>query len=344
MAMKCAINGFGRIGRAVFRYCAEHAENDILPILVNDPYLTIEQFVYLLTHDSIYRNTISVLSFDERSSTRYTIKYSCGGKEFTVEFLREEDIANLDFNALVAESVFECSGALTDDECRQFLTARAKFVLKCSPAGTSIPSFVPGINGDDWENHRDATVVSCSSCSTQALAFALNAIVKEGLQIDWVNAQVIRSYTADQSLTDGGGTEIERGRAAAFNIVPTSTSASKQIAALIPTLTKNAFATAFRTPTPIGGCINIVMGLRNSVRKEEILGILKKNESEFFDVSSDPLVSSDIIGSEKVIALLSSIVVLPDASNGSVVSFTVLYDNEYTFAANCVKMMQIIGR
>lgn len=216
-----------------------------------------------------------------------------------------------------------------------YLDAGAHYVILCCPPQTSdIPQFVYGVNHEYLSSGDN--IISISSCSNQAIASLLKPFIGT-YEIDNCVAKVIRSYTNDQNLMDNVYKPIERGRAAAVNIIPTTVSGNgRLIGAIIPALNGKVIAQAFRTPTILGGAIDLTINLSGtSLAKDEVDNLMatysKANDN--MDYSNDRLVSSDVIGNPSAVLYLSAYTLVV----GNTINIVGLYDNENGFAAQAVK-------
>ena len=332
MAFRVAINGMGRIGRAILRGILKNYLYEIEVPIVNDINLDVKQLVYLLKYDStgqgLKNENISMI--DDAS-------FDYNGK--TIYFSNISDIANIPLAFYDVDIVFDCTGKNTTREALQgYLDAGAKNVILCCPPQTSdIPQFVYGVNHKNLS--AGDNIISISSCSNQAIATLLNPFI-EKYGIEGCVAKVIRSYTNDQNLMDNVYEPIERGRAAAVNIIPTTvTGYGKIIGAIIPSLRGKVIAQAFRTPTILGGAIDLTINLSDTgLTVDEVNTIMEgysidTKDTGCFKYSSEKLVSSDVIGDTSVVTYLSSYTLV----NGNTINIVGLYDNENGFAAQAVK-------
>ncbi|HVL31674.1 MAG TPA: type I glyceraldehyde-3-phosphate dehydrogenase [Solirubrobacteraceae bacterium] len=329
MSVRVGINGFGRIGRNVFR-AAQAAGADIDWVAVND--LTDnETLAHLLRYDSIlgpYPGTI------ELSDEGLVVD----GKELKV--FEERDPAALPWEDLGVEVAFESTGLFTKhDDAAKHLEAGAKKVVISAPGSDEDITVVLGVNFDqyDRESHH---VISNASCTTNCLApFA--KVVHEAVGIDHGLMTTIHAYTADQNLQDGPHKDLRRARAAGINLVPTSTGAAKAVGLVLPELNGKLHGFAVRAPVATGSLADLtfVAGRETSVDEVNaafaaaadgpLQGILQYTE--------DPIVSSDIVGNPH-----SSIVDggLTAVMEGRLVKVVSWYDNEWGYSNRCVDVVQ----
>jgi glyceraldehyde 3-phosphate dehydrogenase len=329
MPVRVGINGFGRIGRNVFR-AAQAAEADIEWVAVND--LTdSETLAHLLRYDSIlgpYPGTV------ELSDDGFVVD----GNEILV--LHEKDPAALGWGDLKVDVVLESTGFFTKrEDAAKHLDAGAKKVIISAPASDEDITVVPGVNFDryDADSHD---VISAASCTTNCLApFA--KVVHEAVGIEHGLMTTIHAYTADQNLQDGPHKDLRRARAAAINLVPTSTGAAKAVGLVLPELNGKLHGFAIRAPVPTGSVVDLTFVAGKSTSVEEVnaafaaaaegplAGILQYTE--------DPIVSSDIVGNPH-----SSIVdgLLTSVMEGTLVKVVSWYDNEWGYSNRCVDVLQ----
>ena len=329
MAIEVMINGMGRIGRALYRRIVKNFSQDIRVVAVNDPNLTVKELAYLLNYDSTGQGLKGEVIVENEDNISYQ-----GINTYLYNIL---DISNIPIAQWGHIYVFDCTGKNTTREDLQgYLDAGAvKVILCCPPATNEIPQIVYGVN-HEYLSASD-NIISISSCSNQAIASLLKPFI--GIyEIDNCVAKVIRSYTNDQNLMDNvDHSKIERGRAAAVNIIPTTVSGNgKLIGAIIPALNGKVIAQAFRTPTILGGAIDLTINLSGtSLAKDEIDNLMttysKNNDN--MDYSNDRLVSSDVIGNPSAVLYLSAYTLVV----GNTINIVGLYDNENGFAAQAVR-------
>ena len=322
------INGMGRIGRALYRTIVKNFSADVQVVAVNDPNLNINQLVYLLNYDSTGQGLKGEVTVDTEDSILY---------QSTKTYLYNiSDISSIPIGELGQIYVFDCTGKNTTIEVlSEYLNAGAvKVILCCPPATNEIPQIVYGVNHENLS--ASDNIISISSCSNQAIASLLKPFIGT-YEIDNCIAKVIRSYTNDQNLMDNVDSQIERGRAAAVNIIPTTvTGNGKLIGAIIPSLNGKVRAQAFRTPTILGGAIDLTINLSGtSLAKDEVDNLMTtySQGNDNMDYSNDKLVSSDVIGNPSAVLYLSTYTLVV----GNTINIVGLYDNENGFAAQAVR-------
>ncbi|MBR3288712.1 MAG: type I glyceraldehyde-3-phosphate dehydrogenase [Lachnospiraceae bacterium] len=287
MAVKVALNGFGRIGRLAFRQMFDDKDFDV--VAIND--LTEPKtLAHLLKYDSTqgrYKYAEEV-SFGEDS---ITVK----GK--TIKIYKEKDANNLPWGKLDVDVVFECTGVYASKEkSMAHINAGAKHVVINAPAGNDLKTIVYNVNHTILD--KNDQIISAASCTTNCLAPMAKALndaypIKSGIM------STIHAYTPDQMLLDGPHKkgDLRRSRAAAVSIVPNSTGAAKAIGLVIPELNGKLIGSAQRVPTPAGSTtmlFSVVEG--KDITVEKINEVMKKASNESFGYTTDELVSSDIIG------------------------------------------------
>lgn len=325
--IKVAINGFGRIGRLVFRIMANDPEFDI--VAIND--LTdAEQLAYLLKYDTNHRNyNVDGISFVDNNIV-------VDGKKIPV--YSSIDPSVLPWGELGVDVVFECSGKFTDkDKASLHIKAGAKKVIISAPAKGDLKTIVYNVNDDILTGEEE--VISAASCTTNCLAPVLKVINDEfGIEKGYMTT--VHAYTNDQVILDVAhkkGIKARRGRAAAANIIPASTGAASAIGLVIPELKGRLDGSAMRVPVPTGSVIDLTLELRKNVTVSDINDALKNNANETLGFTMDPIVSSDIIGSTHggvVDGLLTNVLSVDGRELVKVVAW---YDNEMSYSSQMVR-------
>jgi glyceraldehyde 3-phosphate dehydrogenase len=329
MSVRVGINGFGRIGRNVFR-AAQAANADIEWVAVND--LTDnDTLAHLLRYDSIlgpYPGTI------ELSDDGFVVDGE------TVLVLHEKDPAELGWGDLGVDVVLESTGFFTKrEDAAKHLDAGAKKVIISAPASDEDITVVPGVNFDryDADSHH---IISAASCTTNCLApFA--KVVHEAVGIEHGLMTTIHAYTADQNLQDGPHKDLRRARAAAINLVPTSTGAAKAVGIVLPELNGKLHGFAIRAPVPTGSVVDLTFVAGKETSVEEVnaafAAAAEGHLAGILQYTEDPIVSSDIVGNPH-----SSIVdgLLTSVMEGTLVKVVSWYDNEWGYSNRCVDVIQ----
>ena len=328
MALKVAINGTGRIGLCVSKILAERADLELVAINTTMP---IETLIHLLKYDSVQKDS------DVEQLGGSTIRI---GKQSNIQIISTRMIEETHFGKYGAELVMECTGAFNSlEKASAHLYGGIKRVVISAPA-TDAPTFVYGVNHGVYKGEA---VISNASCTTNALA-PIAKVLHDNFGILTGLMTTIHSYTNDQNLLDSKHKDLRRARAAALNMIPTSTGAAQAIGLVIPELQGRLNGFAMRVPTPDVSVVDLTCTLQNPVSKESINAAFKEaSETTFRDlilVDNDKRVSGDFIGST-----YSSIVV-PDCTAVVANQCKVLawYDNEWGYSTRLVDMASYVGQ
>ena len=335
MAVKVAINGFGRIGRLAFRqmFGAEGYE----VVAIND-LTSPKMLAHLLKYDSSQGKyaLAETVSAGEDSIT-------VDGK--TIKIYAEKDAKDLPWGELGVDVVRECTGFYSSKEkASAHIAAGAKKVVISAPAGNDLPTIVYNVNHKTLT--KDDTVISAASCTTNCLApmaKALNdlAPIKSGIMC------TIHAYTGDQMTLDGPQRkgDLRRSRAAAVNIVPNSTGAAKAIGLVIPELNGKLIGSAQRVPTPTGSTTILTAVVEGNVTVDQINAAMKAASNESFGYNEDEIVSSDIVGM-RFGSLFDSTqtMVLPLENGTTEVQVVSWYDNENSYTSQMVRTIKHFGK
>ena len=331
MAVKVAINGFGRIGRLAFRqmFGAEGYE----VVAIND-LTSPKMLAHLLKYDSAQgRYALCDKVFAGEDSI------TVDGKE--IKIYAKANPAELPWGELDVDVVLECTGFFTSKEkASAHIAAGAKKVVISAPAGNDLPTIVYNVNHETLK--PEDTVISAASCTTNCLApmaKALNdlAPIKSGIM------STIHAYTGDQMTLDGPQRkgDLRRSRAAAVNIVPNSTGAAKAIGLVIPELNGKLIGSAQRVPTPTGSTTILVAAVEGKVTKEEINAAMKAAATESFGYNEDEIVSSDIIGITYGSLFDATQTMVSDMGDGNtLVQVVSWYDNENSYTSQMVRTIK----
>ena len=325
--MKVAINGFGRIGRLVFRIMMEDPYFDV--VAIND-LTNPEDLAYLLKYDTSHR----LYKKDEITSTSDEIIVS--GKK--IKIYKESDPLNLPWDKLDIDMVFECTGFFTSKTSAEaHIKAGAKKVIISAPAKGNLKTIVYNVN-DNILNSNDV-IVSAASCTTNCLAPVLN-IINDEFGIIKGNMTTIHAYTNDQVTLDVAhkkGIKERRGRACAMNIVPTSTGAASAIGKVIPELDGRLLGSAIRVPVSDGSLVDLVLELGRNTTCNEINNIFKNNCNETIQYTEDPIVSSDIISTTCGATVDGRLTNIVEVDNKQLVRIVAWYDNEMGYSYQMVR-------
>lgn len=330
MAVKVGINGFGRIGRLVFRLALQNDEVEV--VAIND--LTdANMLAHLLKYDSIHGILEEEVSVNGSNIV-------VGGKEIKV--LSESDPAKLGWGDLGVDIVLESTGRFRKrEDAQKHIDAGAKKVIISAPGQNEDLTIVMGVNDKEYDPAKHH-VVSNASCTTNCLAPYAKVLhdkfgIKRGLMT------TIHSYTNDQQILDLPHKDYRRARAAAQNIIPTTTGAAKAVGKVLPELNGKLNGGAVRVPTPDGSLVDLVAELEKNVTAEEVNAALKEAaEGELkgvLEYSEAPLVSSDIVGNthSSIVDGLSTLVL-----EDNLVKVISWYDNEMGYSARCVDLAVLL--
>ena len=331
MAVKVAINGFGRIGRLAFRqmFGAEGYE----VVAIND-LTSPKMLAYLLKYDSS-QGKYEYADAVEAGEDFITVN----GKKITI--YKEPDASKLPWGELDVDVVLECTGFYTSKaKAEAHIAAGAKKVVISAPAGNDLKTIVFNVNNKTLT--ADDKVISAASCTTNCLAPMADALNKLA-EIQGGIMLTVHGYTGDQMLLDGPQRKgnLRRSRAAAVNIVPSSTGAAKAIGLVIPEFSGKLTGSAVRAPVPTGSTTVLTAVVKGTVTVDEVNAAMKAAATDSFGYNEDEIVSSDIVGmtyGSLFDATQTMVTALPDGnSEVQVVSW---YDNENSFTSNMVKTIK----
>ncbi|MGW4893855.1 type I glyceraldehyde-3-phosphate dehydrogenase [Kitasatospora sp. NPDC004240] len=331
MTIRVGINGFGRIGRNFFR--AVQAQGaDIEIVGVNDLTDT-KTLAHLLKYDSILGTFPGEVSHTENSIT-------VDGKTFKV--IAERDPANLPWGELGVDIVIESTGIFTKAEAaKKHVTAGAKKVIISAPASDEDVTIVMGVNDHKYDpaNH---TVISNASCTTNCVA-PLAKVLNENFGIVKGLMTTVHAYTNDQVTLDFPHKDLRRARAAALNIIPTSTGAAKATALVLPELKGKLDGTSLRVPVPTGSITDLVVTLEREVTVEEVNAAFQKaaegDLKGILQYTEDPIVSSDIVNSP-FSTIFDSLMTMAQGNQVKVFGW---YDNEWGYSNRLVNLTTLVG-
>lgn len=331
MSIKVGINGFGRIGKLTFQAALEKGDVDI--VAINDPFITADYMAYMVKYDTIHGGFKGEIKEENG-------KLVVNGKE--IKIYNEMDPKNIPWGADGVEYVLECSGVFTTlEKAQAHLDAGAKQVIISAPSKDA-PMFVMGVNNDKYD--PSMTIVSNASCTTNCLAPLAKVIhdhfgIKDGLMT------TVHSTTATQKTVDGASKKDWRGgRAAAANIIPSSTGAAKAVGKVIPELNGKLTGMAFRVPTIDVSVVDLTCNLGKPTTYEEICKVMKEaSENEFkgiIEYVDDPVVSSDFLHDNHTSIF--------DATAGIMLTDTFVklvawYDNEWGYSNKLVDLARYIA-
>lgn len=329
--VRIGINGFGRIGRLILRVCAER--NNIDVVAINDPFLTAEYASYLLKYDTIHGKFKGEINFENNNLI-------INGKK--IKFYSEINPEKIDWKSNNVDVVAEASGKFTKkSEAEKHLLSGAKKVV-ISAAGKDCPMFVMGVNEKEYD--PSMTVVSNSSCTTNCLA-PLAKVIEENFGIAEGLMTTVHSATPSQLVADGVSKKDWRaGRAASYNIIPSSTGAAKAVSQVIPSLKGKLTGMSFRVPTLDVSVVDLTVKLKKECTYEEIIKAIKKAEKKemknIIGTTDAPVVSSDFIGDSRtcIVDINAGIMLNP-----TFVKLVAWYDNEFGYTCKLVDLLYLVG-
>jgi len=334
MPTKIAINGFGRIGRPVFRRILDNHKN-LEIVAIND--LTEPKILaHLIKYDSVY------------GLYKKSIKAVEGGllvEGNKIEVFAEKEPQKLPWGKLGIDIVLECTGNFTEmDGAKKHLEAGAKKVIISAPSKSKeVPMYVLGVNDEKYNPKKD-NVISMASCTTNCLA-PVAKVLNDNFKIVRGFMTTCHAYTNDQRILDLAHKDLRRARAAALNIIPTSTGAASAIGKVIPELDGKLDGIAFRVPTPTVSILDLICEIEKKATKEEVNYALKKaSGTEKFKgilgVEDAPLVSSDYIGNCFSAIVDSDLTMAKD----NLVKVVAWYDNEWGYACRLAEFAEYVGK
>ena len=321
---KIAINGFGRIGRLVFKELFNKSEVEV--VAIND--LTdAKTLAHLLKYDSAHGKFPAEVSADEENNL------IIAGKKIPV--CAEKDPANLPWAKLGVDIVIESTGRFVDKEgASKHLTAGAKKVVISAPAKGDVPTVVYNVNHTILK--ASDTIISGASCTTNALA-PMVKVINDNFKIKQGMMTTIHAYTADQRLQDAPHKDLRRARAAACSMVPTSTGAAKAIGLVLPELKGKLHGLAVRVPTITGSVVDLVVELEANPTVEEINNVMKKAANETLGYNGDEIVSCDIIGETHGSIFDPKLTMMLDVEGKKMYKLFTWYDNESSYVNQLVR-------
>ena len=332
MSVKIGINGFGRIGRNYFR--AALAQGAAIEIVAVNDLTDNKTLAHLLKYDSVAGPIDAPVSFDEGT-------ISVGDDQFRA--LEEKDPSKLPWAELGVDIVIESTGRFTKvEDASAHITAGAKKVILSAPAKGPAPTFVMGVNHEDYDPENDH-VISNASCTTNCLA-PLAKVMHESFGIERGLMTTVHAYTADQNLQDGPHSDLRRARAAALSIIPTSTGAAKAIGLVLPELNGLLDGYALRVPTPTGSITDLTVTTRDGLTVDEINAAYKAAAESgplkgYLQYMEDEIVSADIIGNAHSSIFDSGLTRVM----GDQVKISSWYDNEWGYSCRLVDLAVHVG-
>jgi glyceraldehyde 3-phosphate dehydrogenase len=327
------INGFGRIGRLVFRAAVANPEVEVKA--VNDPFMDLKYMVYQLKYDSVHKRFDGTIAIEEDGGNEYLVVNGTKSRVF-----HEKEPAKIGWGAAGAEYVCESTGVFTQKEKAELhLQGGAKKVIISAPPKDAVPIYVVGVNHKDYK--ASDTVVSNASCTTNCLA-PLTKVVHDNFGIVEGLMTTVHAMTATQLTVDGpsrGGKDWRGGRCASQNIIPSATGAAKAVGKVIPSVNGKLTGMAFRVPTPDVSVVDLTCRLEKGAKYEEIVAAVKAAAAGpmagVLDWTEDEVVSTDFVSckSSSVFDVGAGI-----ALNDNFVKLVTWYDNEWGYSNRMVDL------
>jgi len=351
MAIRVGINGFGRIGRNFYRALLDQWA-PIEVVAVND-LGDVNQMAHLLKYDSVQAtleadiavngDTLTLTPTNRVEAALRAFEAWVGNYGNTIKVLAERDPANLPWKDLGVDVVIESTGFFTSKEkASAHLDAGAPLVIVSAPATTADATFVVGVNDDtfDPEKHK---VVSNASCTTNCFVPMIK-VLDDAFGVNQGLMTTVHAYTGDQNLVDGPHSDLRRARAAAVNIVPASTGAARATGLVLQAMQGKLDGTALRVPIPTGSITDFVGVLGQDVSADEVNAAFEAAASDgplakVLDYSTQPLVSSDIVGSPASCTFDSGLTM----ASGNLVKVLGWYDNEWGYSNRLVDLVQVVA-
>jgi len=344
--IRVAINGYGRIGRMAHRVILEKYKTKIEVVAINAGTSTdLQGWAYLLKYDTVYGKIKDEVTIEpSRESKKDFLGKIVVNKRRKTHVFSQKDPSLLPWEDLKIDVVIESTGHFTSlDKLNLHLKAGAKSVILSAPAkGGNIATYVISVNDSDYSGEN---AISNASCTTNCIA-PVAKVISDKFGIEKAMMTTIHAYTQDQRLQDGGHEDYRRARAAAENIVPTSTGATQAAAKALPELEGIFSGLSIRVPIPVGSLSDFTFVLKKDTSVEEVNKILKDAASSsvykgILEVTEEPIVSSDIVGNPH-----SAIVDLglTQVVGGNMVKVIAWYDNEYGYANRLIEEVFMVGK
>ena len=333
MTTRIGINGFGRIGRSAFRIIEDEYKGELEVVKIND--LTDnETLAHLMKYDTAYGQFNHDIEHDDESIT-------VDGRR--IEVSAEKDPADLAWGEAGVDIVLECTGVFrTGPDAKAHIDAGAKKVIISAPGKEVDGTYVWGVNHNDYTGEE--TVISAASCTTNSLA-PVAKVLDEAFGIERGLMTTIHAYTGDQRIQDAPHKDLRRARAAAQNIVPTTTGAAKAVALVLPNLEGKLDGFAMRVPTITGSATDLTVTLGKDVTVEEVNEAVKQAAQDgelgqALKYTEDPIVSSDIIGDPHGAIFDAGMTRVIDGNLVKIISW---YDNEWSYTAQYIRLAKTVA-
>ncbi|MBL7996479.1 type I glyceraldehyde-3-phosphate dehydrogenase [bacterium] len=352
MAIKVGINGFGRIGRLVFNAIVDKGllgkEIDIVAVV--DVSTDAKYFAYQLKYDSVHGKFTGKLATEKSKPDSETDDVIVVNGHKVKCIMATKDPAQLPWKELGVDYVIESTGLFTDSEkAKGHLTAGAKKVLLSAPGKGDVKTIVMGVNDQEYDSAKHH-IVSNASCTTNCLVPVVHVLIKEGIGIETGLMTTIHSYTATQKTVDGPSKKDWRGgRAAAINIIPSSTGAAKAAGEVITAVKGKLTGMSFRVPTPNVSVVDLTFRAMRDTSIEEIDGLMKKASESYLKgilgYCNEEVVSTDFIHDERS-SIYDSLATVQNNLKGEKRFFKIVswYDNEWGYSLRVVDLLLKIAK
>ncbi len=338
--VKIGINGFGRIGSVVLRaILAEKYDVEVMAINTKGD-LDMESYMLQFKYDSVYGRIPMKVSFSGPQKSAEIGRLEVG--QLSIPFLGEPDPSKIPWKSYGVDVVLECTGAFTDSKAMAHIRAGAKkVVISAPPKDPKIPVYILGVNEDSYKGEE---LVSNGSCTTNCVT-AIVKLLDEKIGFQEGTLTTIHAYTTNQNIVDGSGKDPRRARAAAVNIVPTTTGAAEAVIAAYPEAKGRFAGTAIRVPVVCGSYSDLTFKMIRKTNVEEVNAIFEEAAllPELvgkMKVSYEPLVSSDILGNNASCVIDSR---MTKVISDDMVSMGAWYDNEYGYSCRLVEMGMFVS-
>ncbi len=332
MSYRVAINGFGRIGRNFFR---AGRNNDNIEIVAINDITSNHTLAHLLKYDSVFGKFDGEVSYDDEF-------IQVDGKKIHASAVKEPE--KLPWKELGVDLVIESTGIFRKrEDASRHLSAGAKKVIISAPASDPDATIVLGVNNNTYD-HDKHNIISNASCTTNCVAPAAK-VINDNFGIIEGNMTTVHSYTNDQRILDLPHKDLRRARAAAVNIIPTTTGAAKAIGLVIPELKDKITGSAIRVPTPDGSLVDLVVTLNKDVSESHLKQLFKDAANGFLkgilEYTEEPLVSSDIVGNPHSSIVDSQFVTVIGTRMIKILTW---YDNEWGYSNRLVDLASMISK
>jgi glyceraldehyde 3-phosphate dehydrogenase len=332
--IKIGINGFGRIGRLALRVILQKHRDELEPVMVNTSgKIDVAGWAHLFNYDTVYGKYHGEVSSTPQEMIIDGVKILTTG---------EKDPAKIPWGSREAQVVIESTGVFRDfDKVSLHLRDTVGKVIVSAPADDKIPMYIIGVNENNIGQEK---IISCASCTTNCLGPIIK-VMDQKIGISKALMTTIHAYTSDQELLDGSHKDLRRARAAAVNIVPTTTGAAEAVTKVYPPLKDKFTGLAIRVPVACGSLVDLVFLAKKTVTCQEINQALVEASQTamkgILGVTDQPLVSSDIIGSDLSTIVDTSLTMVVDQNLVKVVAW---YDNELGYASRLAEEVVLLGK